>query len=246
MLSLFGCGGGSESPPVLYTITGTITNGGTPLTGVAVKLTSSDSAVSAGTTDATGTYRLQATNGSYMVNPADSTWGFTPFAVTINGRNATAPAITTVFPVYTLTGKITKGGTPLAGIAVSLNGARVDIVTTDGLSGGTVVDLTTVTGSSRVSPVTTTTEADGSYTFNGTKAGCYLVSPSSAAYNFNPLITKAFTITSTQVYLYDKERGGNSLTPDSSIIYNSTLQYTGNSINIQDFTAEVKNPLNIL
>ena len=241
MLALFGCGGGTASAH--YTVTGTLSNGTTPLAGVTVTLTSSGTVVSTGITDSNGTYRLQASNGSYMVAPADRTWGFTPFAVTVNGADTTARATSTVFTVYTITGKVTKDGAPLPGISVSLNAALVDIYHIDGLYGGTVVDLTTVTDGTRVNPVTTMTLNDGSYTFVGNNPGCYLVSPSNADYNFKPIKTAAFTITNTLVYLYNPELTGNQLTTDGKIIYNGTMQYSGNNVSIQDFTAEVKNPV---
>ena len=244
-LSMAACGGGNETPQALiYTITGTISNGGTPHVGLAVQLTSAGTVATSGVTDSTGTYRLRASSGSYLITPLDHTWGFTPFAVTVNGTNTSARAITTVFPVYTITGKITKNGAPLPGITVSLDKARVDIYHIDTIIyGGTVVDLTTVTDATRVNPVTTVTMGDGSYTFYGNIPGCYIIAPINTSYNFNPIKTAAFTLTSSQIYLYNPEVTGNHLTTDGNIIYNSTLPYSENSASIQDFTAEVKTPV---
>jgi inhibitor of cysteine peptidase len=125
------------APPVTYTISGTITLNGQGLSGVTV----SCSAGSA-TTNSSGAYTISnVTNGSFTMTPSKSGYTFTPGSLTatvssgnVSNENFTATAIPNT---YTVSGTITLGSAPLAGVVVS-----------DGT-------------------YTATTNASGSYSFSG-------------------------------------------------------------------------------
>jgi hypothetical protein len=167
--------GGSATVPVTivpfaqatYSISGTITfapaNGGGPASGVTVILTSG-SLTRVTSTDANGSYIFSGLpNGNYTITPNRSGYAFTPTNLTVNvsgsdvtGQNFTA----TLLNIFSISGTITSGGTPIEGVAVTLTG-----------------------------PVnaTVSTNPFGVYIFNNLPNGTYTITPSDPNYNFSPL-----------------------------------------------------------
>ncbi len=75
-----------------YSISGTITSGGTGISGVTVTLSGAGSGTT--TTDSNGNYTFTGlSNGSYTVTPSKSGYTFTPDNVTINGASQTGDNI---------------------------------------------------------------------------------------------------------------------------------------------------------
>lgn len=145
------------------TISGTITSGGTPLSGVAVNCYGGNYPPPV-TTDATGTYSFSVDAGSdYDVRPSKANYFFSP-----NGKTFTNVTTDQVqnFSTWTatvnLTGMVILNGFPLSGVSVSCPGANT--------------------------PAQATTDGSGNYSFNVTvgNGSVYTVTPSSSAYSFLP------------------------------------------------------------
>ncbi|MFA7404141.1 MAG: DUF1566 domain-containing protein [Pelobacteraceae bacterium] len=82
-------------PANTYTISGTITTGGTALAGVTVALSGNGSTTT--TTNASGTFTFSgAQNGSYTITPSMTGYTFTPASqsVTVSGANVTGAGFT--------------------------------------------------------------------------------------------------------------------------------------------------------
>ena len=147
-----------DSPGTTFSISGTITSGGAPLTGVTVTL--SGAATRRITTNASGNYIFSAIrDGSYTVTPSKAGYSFSPAnrSVTVNGASVTDQDFTGT--TFSISGTISAGGGPLAGVTVALSGAATK---------------------------TTTTNANGSYTFTTLGNGSYTVTPSKTGYSFLP------------------------------------------------------------
>ncbi len=140
-----------------YSITGTVS--GATASGVTMSLTGA--ATASTTTDASGNYTFSGlANGSYTVTPSKSGYTFSPasIAVTISGANQTGKNFTaTAVPTYSISG--TVSGDIASGVTMGLTGAAT---------------------------ATTTTAADGTYTFGGLVNGSYTVAPSKSGYTFSP------------------------------------------------------------
>jgi len=148
------------SGTVAYSISGTVTVSGSPLAGVTITLTGASKAVA--TTGSDGTYSFTGlAAGSYTLTPSMTGYIFTPTSmkVTLNknltGRNFTA----TVVPKYSISGKVTVSGQPLANATVTLSGAAQAV---------------------------TTTGSNGSFSFSGLVKGSYTLTPSMSGYTFSP------------------------------------------------------------
>jgi hypothetical protein len=144
--------------PLMYSISGTVTSGGLSLSGVTMSL--SGAATATTTTDASGNYAFaNLLNGGYTVTPSMVGYVFTPSNIILSlvadapGQDFTANA------VYLISGNITSGGLPFAGVNVALSG-----------------DAT----------AETTTDALGNYSFAGLLSGTYTVTPSMTGYVFTP------------------------------------------------------------
>jgi hypothetical protein len=172
-----GCGGGSgggDANPgsggtVTYSISGTITSGGTALVGVTVS-TSGGSA----TTDASGNYTISGlANGSYTVTSTKTGYTFSPTSqsVTVNGVNVTGKnfsATASTATTYSISGSIISGGVALAGVIVSTTGGSA------------------------------TSDSSGAYTVSGLANGSYTLTPSKSGYTFSPT-TLAATISGANI-----------------------------------------------
>jgi len=144
---------------VLYLISGQILDSaGAGLDSVTVTLTGEDDPVEV-TTAGGGLYAFSAPNGLYTVTPtlAGSTFSPTERAVTVDGANVTPGDMT---QVWVIDGVINdSSGAGLVGVTVALSG--------DG------------TG-------TTTTAADGTYSFAGLTDGTYTLTPTLLGSTFSP------------------------------------------------------------
>jgi len=155
-----------------YSISGTVTSGGTGLSGVLVSTGSSTV-----TTDSSGNYTISGlANGTYTVTPTKSGYTFSPTSTSVTissanktGVNFTATAVTTT---YCISGTITANSAALAGVIVSASG-------------------TSGSGSA-------TTDSSGAYTICGLPNGTYTVTPSLSGYTFSPASQSA-TISSANV-----------------------------------------------
>lgn len=67
LAGLIGCGGGGETGPARFVVSGKLTNGGQPLANVIVSFESADGHSAIATTDSEGKYSLDAVEGSHVV-----------------------------------------------------------------------------------------------------------------------------------------------------------------------------------
>lgn len=150
------CGGATT-----YSISGGVTSGASPLPGVTMTL--SGSATGTAVTDALGNYGFGGLpSGTYTVTPGLANFTFAPpssFQV-LNAANVTGVNFAaTPAPTFSISGNVTSGGNPLAGVTMTLSGAGAGTATTD---------------------------AAGNYTFPAVTDGNYTVTPSLAGFTFAP------------------------------------------------------------
>lgn len=151
------CGGEAT-----YSISGTITSGGTALRGVTVALGGAANMTT--TTDDSGSYSFSGlSDGNYTVTPSMTGYSFSPpsqpatiAGSSVSGINFTA---TSLGGPYGITGKISRGGAGLSGATVTLSGDA---------------------------NATTTTNAKGRYVFRGLANGHYAVTPTKTGLTFTP------------------------------------------------------------
>jgi len=142
-----------------WSISGTVTPAALG-TGATVTLSGASSAST--TADASGNYSFGGlANGAYTVTPSKAGYTFTPAnqAVTVNGASQAGVSFTAqAIPTWSISGTIspTAGG---SGATVKLSGAAT---------------------------ASTTTDANGNYSFSGLPNGSYTVTPSSTGYTFTP------------------------------------------------------------
>lgn len=116
----WGLGGGT------YAVSGTVTDGTSPLAGATVTLDGDDVS-----TDATGAYTFpDVANGTYTISVSKEGYTSAGSSVTVNGADVTVPAIA-LQKYYTVSGTVTSNGTPLDGVAVSL-GTQSAVTAADG------------------------------------------------------------------------------------------------------------------
>jgi hypothetical protein len=140
----------------VFSISGTITLGGKPLAGVTV----ADNGGHSATTGADGSYTLAGlVPGDYILTPSLAGYAFTPptRSVTITNANVPAQDFSASLPTHSISGKVTAGKHPLAGVVIS-----------DGMGHATV------------------SNADGTYTLAGLDSGDYTLTPSLPGYTFTP------------------------------------------------------------
>ncbi|GAB5466214.1 MAG: hypothetical protein Kapaf2KO_16500 [Candidatus Kapaibacteriales bacterium] len=146
----------TSSTTATYSLSGTITENGSPLENIEV---SSGSATE--TTDANGEYLFEDLGaGIYTVTPISPGYNYTPEEYTIDLSSDTTgfefEATSSTTAIYTLSGTITENGNPLRNIEVSIGSA------------------------------TDTTDANGEYLFEDLEAGSYTVTPISESCTFTP------------------------------------------------------------
>jgi len=148
-----------------YSVSGTVTCGGTGVSGVAVNLTGA--ATKSTITDSNGNYSfLGISNGSYTITPSKADYAFTPTnrGVTISGGNASGQNFAA----------ITKPGAPTGVLATAGNGEATVTFTPPASNGGSAITSYTVTSNpgnitatGSASPITVTGLTNGT-TYNFT------------------------------------------------------------------------------
>ena len=116
------------------------------------------------TTNANGYYSFTGlVNGAYTITPSKSGYSFNPSSrnPTVSGGDVPNQDFTAtpVGSTYTISGTVTSGGAGLSGVTITLSGAAT---------------------------LSTTTNANGYYSFSGLANGQYTITPSKSGYSFNP------------------------------------------------------------
>ena len=155
----------TSSSSSTYSISGTVTSGGAPLSGVTITLSGTSSGTA--TTDTNGDYSFTGlADGSYTVTPSLAGYTFTsPIDVTLNGADSASNnfvATSTTNPTYFISGTVSTSSGVLSGVTMTLSGTN-----------GTTA---------------TVTDSNGDYTFTGLDNGSYTLTPSLAGYTFTPAI----------------------------------------------------------
>ncbi len=168
-----------------YGISGIITAGGVGKQGVAVTLSGTNSGTA--TTDASGNYSFTGlVNGAYTITPSLTGYTFNPasLAVMIDGANVTSENFTATAnsaPTYSISGTVTKDGTALPGVTMTLSGAGTGTVSTDSSGNYTFSNL--ANGTYTVTPTLTLngytfTQASFSVTIDGAnKTANFIIEP---------------------------------------------------------------------
>jgi len=157
-----------------FGVSGRVTAGGTGLPGVTVTIAGAGNGST--TTDAGGNYSFSGVqNGSCTITASLAGYSFAPFnrAVTVNNGDATGQdfSASAVASSFTVSGRVTLNGTPLAGVTVTIAGAG---------------------------PGSTTTDASGNYSFTGVTNGNYTVTPALTGFSFAPA-NRALTVNSADL-----------------------------------------------
>jgi hypothetical protein len=146
---------------VTYSITGDVLRAnGTPVSGVTVTRSGSESAVD--TTDINGHYGFSdvAAGGNYVITPTRPHTTFSPTSRSITGLSSNQTGNFTATNVnYTVSGKITLNGAGFGGVTVNLLGSDAKTATTD---------------------------SSGNYSFSVLAEGAYTVTPVKKHYTFAP------------------------------------------------------------
>jgi len=141
----------------LYSISGTITNGSQPLSGVIVTA-GTESAI----TDSNGNYTVTGLRaGAYDVTPALLGYGFTPAAAHVSlSASISGVGFAAYQTLFTLGGHVAQNGIGIGGVMLS--------VVSPSMSQSLI------------------TSADGSYRLSGLAPDTYLIVPAAAGYDFDP------------------------------------------------------------
>jgi K+-transporting ATPase c subunit len=143
-----------------YYLRGTIKRAdGSAIAGVTVTLSGGASGIDI--TDSNGKYEFSVENGAYTITPGSNGYIFNPASInaTISGANLVGQDFTGS-PTFSISGNVkTAGGTPIAGVTMTLSGAANK---------------------------TTTTAGNGNYTFTGMLNGSYSITPALTDYTFAP------------------------------------------------------------
>lgn len=160
-------GGGGGGTPTTYSVSGSITPGGT---GAGAQIALTGAATANVTADSSGNFSFTGLpNGAYTVTPSKTSVSFSPASrnVTVSGGNVLGVSFTATS---------SGGGTPST---YSISG------TVSPMSLGANVAVT-LTGAFTTAA---TTDASGAYTFTGLANGTYSVTPSSTGATFAPANT---------------------------------------------------------
>jgi len=155
--------GNFNATPNTYNLSGRVTDGANnALSGVTITVSGAQSKVA--TTDANGNYSIIGLNGGgdYTVTPSRTNYTFAPASLSFNNLSANQTGnFTATLNNYTLGGRIGDGANSgLGGVNVTLDGGK---------------------------SATTTTDANGNYSFTNLLAGAnYTVTPQLADYTFAP------------------------------------------------------------
>ncbi len=162
ILFITACAGKNNISTPTYSISGTVTLGGSALSGVTINLTGA--ATASTTTDSSGNFSFTGrSNGTYTVTPSLTDYTFKPVStvVVVSGAsdtNINFAATANTASTYSISG--TVSGAVLSGVTVTLSGDTT----------GTAI-----------------TDASGKYSFPGIVDGSYTVTPSlTGGYTFSP------------------------------------------------------------
>jgi len=167
-----------------YSISGTITSGGTGLAGVTV----SAGTGLTGTTDASGNYTIpNVPNGTYTVTPTLAGYYFTPASqsVKVNGASVTGVNFTAA-AAFTISGTVTAGTTGIPGVTVSAGGGLS--ATTSASGAYTIANVPP--GTYTVTPTLT------GATFTPASAKVTITNANATGVNFTALFSIAGKVTS--------------------------------------------------
>ena len=143
-----------------YSISGRVTSGGSGLPAVTVTL--SGAASGSTTTDSGGNFTFTAlANGKYTITPTMAGFNFAPRSQSANvkGANAIGKNFAATFVGFSISGRVTRGGSGLVGVTVNLSGDSSKVAKTD---------------------------SKGNYIFAGLSDGSYIVTPACSGYSFTP------------------------------------------------------------
>ncbi|MBI2266960.1 MAG: carboxypeptidase regulatory-like domain-containing protein [Armatimonadetes bacterium] len=206
--------------PDRHLISGTITAGGSPVAGIAVFVDGPGVADFTTSTDSSGFWSVTTTqNGGYVVTPTSPNYTFNYNGTPGSGQGTGSASIT-----------VNNASVP--GVDFLATRYRYDIGGTisDSQTGGPLSGVTVnLTGDSTAS---TTTDANGNYLFQGLANGNYTVTPSLAAYTFNP-VNRAVTISSADVTgqnfqgTYTLKKISGRITWSGTGVSGVTVSYTG-------------------
>jgi hypothetical protein len=167
---------------ITFNLSGNISVGQTPLSGVTVTLSGSASGTTL--TDSNGNYSIAAPKyGNYTVTPTLFGYFFAPqsqgFTNLVSNQTANFAAIAG----YPISGRVTRNGVGISGVTVSLSGTSS----------------------------VTTTDQNGFYSFNAVAGGSYNVTPTSTSYTFSPPTQFVSNLSSPQTFDFEAIRlpGGN-------------------------------------
>ena len=150
-----------------YTVSGTVLNGSTGVSGVTVSAVSGSSTLTA-VSNANGVYSVAGLTAglNYTVTAAKTGFSYTPASTVYNAIDANKTlnfAQGTAVVNYTVSGTVLNGTTPVSGV--------------------------TVTAASTAGNVTTTTNSSGAYTLTLASGGNYTVTAALTGQTFTPALT---------------------------------------------------------
>ena len=158
-----------------WSISGTITDGANPISGVTINLTGDSTASTI--TDGSGNYAFNNLDAgsTYIITPTKVHWTFNPVNLTyVNlSNNITNADFTGTLDTWSISGTINDtGSNPISGVTVDLTGD---------------------------STASTITDGSGNYSFNNLDAGCtYTITPTKIHYTFTP-VDRTYTDLSSDV-----------------------------------------------
>lgn len=180
---------------VTYTVSGTVLNGTTPVSGVTVTAASTAGNVTAAT-NASGAYTLTlASGGNYTVTAALTGQTFTPASTVYSNLNANKTLNFTQDVVSTtnkISGTVKNGTTPVAGAKVeivlpwtdSTHNWKSVLATTDA-SGNYTFDNSVVAGYAQILSLKLNTWENGEQTYYPNNLANFAVPTTPTVYNFN-------------------------------------------------------------
>ncbi len=154
-------------------ISGFLFNGGSRVIGATVTLSGDASAVA--TTDSLGRYLFVVNNGgNYTVTPSKLNLSFTPPSATYTNLNADGVQnYSASNNLNTISGTVTSGGQPLAGVVMTCTGGNF--------------------------PAPVTTDAAGAYSFTVWAGSDYVIRPTKTNYAFSPTVKNLTNVTTNLV-----------------------------------------------
>ncbi len=180
----------ATATPISHAISGAVTVGGSPLSGVTMTLSGAGSGTT--TTSSTGTYSFASlADGAYTVTPSRGGYTFAPTnrSVTLVGADSAGNNFAATTLLHSISGAVTLNGSPFSGVTVTLSGAATGTMTTG--SGGAWSFPGLADGSYSVTPSRT------NYSFSPASLGFTLSGADSSANNFAATLSNPMSISGT-------------------------------------------------